>query len=80
MATKNDFLDRLAVQLDKYPWANDPAKRKKYMDAAAETLFTSRNQCSIDGLAWLTAWRLCGFKGKPTYKALRALPDQGNAA
>lgn len=73
--TKNDFLDRLAVQIDMmYPWARtEPAKRAAYMAAAAETLNTNRNKCTIDGAAWQNAWRLGGGKGKPTYKALRAL-------
>lgn len=58
----------------RYQWAHDSEKLARFMDSLTTTITTDRNTCMIDTPSIIAAWRAIGGKGKPTYKALRALP------
>jgi hypothetical protein len=73
--TKAQFMDAYREELvARYPWATDEAKLARLMGAVSETLHTDKAPWSKDGEAVIAAWRAIGGRGKPTYKALRALP------
>lgn len=77
--TKEAFLAALREQLKMLygsGWASDEAKLARFMSAVEETIHSPRNIWNMDGPATVAAWRQIGGKGKPTYKALRALPDK----
>lgn len=78
-ATKENFRSILLRELSKYEWAKDEARFTKAMDAVDRTL-NGTYSCAIDGASWIMAWRECGFKGKPTYKAIHAMPATAEAA
>ena len=65
-----------AELIKRYPWAQDAAKLDKFMASCTETVSTVRTTWNHDGEAVTAAWRGIGGKGKPTLKALRALPAQ----
>ena len=74
--TKTDFIAthrRHVVAL--YPWAQDAAKLKRYMDEVERTLRTRISTWSPMGSASTQAWHEIGGKGKVTLSALRQLPD-----
>lgn len=72
--TKQAFLDAYRAELlARYPWAQDEAKLGRFMSSVYATLRGSINHWNNDGEAVVAAWRKIGGKGKPTYKALRAL-------
>ena len=73
--SKQQFLEKYREQLLlTYAWAGNSVKLAKFMDGVRETLFTNKRIWSIEGEAVVTAWKSMGGKGKPTLKALRALP------
>lgn len=73
--TKNAFLAAYRKQLlARYPWAQDPAKRARYMASVAGSLLGAENTWHPAGEAVTAAWRDIGGKGKPSFKALRAMP------
>lgn len=75
--TKQTFLDALRREiLARYAWAGDAAKLERYMAAAARScgLGDAGQRATINGDAWRAAWSAIGGKGRPTYKALAALP------
>lgn len=74
--TRTEFRTALVNELAaRYEWAWDGQRLKKALDAINATLAGGK-QCNIDGESWVAAWRKCGGKGKPTYKALHALPSE----
>lgn len=74
---KKAYFAELEKGLAAYPWAQDPAKLERYMKVARECLEPEGSGISfeIKGVAAMAAWRAIGGKGKPSYKALRALPE-----
>lgn len=74
--TKAAYLAKLReLIVARYPWAQDAAKLGRFMDAARVSLgLAEGQQADIGGQSFTDAWRALGGKGKPTLKALRALP------
>lgn len=76
--TKTAFLQAYRAELARYPWAADPERLARFMRVCAGTIATpvdlSEGHWNHDGDAVTAAWRAIGGKGKPTLKALRALP------
>lgn len=74
--TKSSFITalRTAIEAKNYPWAARPGAIDAMMGEVSVTLHSKRNTVAIDGPSFIEAWRAIGGKGKPTYKALRALP------
>jgi hypothetical protein len=56
-------------------WALDEKKLDNFMESVERTI-NSQTRCTwnVYGDAATAAWKFIGGKGKPTYKALRALP------
>lgn len=73
-ALRKELLARYGQPNGKICWANNPEKLEKFLASTWETLETTKNGVNIDGESFTAAWRAIGGKGKPTYKALRALP------
>lgn len=72
--TREEFLAAYrAALVDAYMWASDDAHLSRFMDSVQRTL-NGASAWNHDGDAVVTAWRAIGGKGKPTLKALRALP------
>ena len=76
--TKSGFV--LAIEreiVQRHAWAKDAAKLATFMDAVRNTITTtaSGHIWHHQGPASDAAWREIGGKGKPSLKALRALPD-----
>ena len=65
-----------AILKSKYPWAADARKRAGFMKQIANTLDRQKpgGTWNPDGPTTVEAWRATGGVGKPTMKALRALP------
>ncbi len=74
MTTQAAFTAAVLDGVKAYPWSADAAKLSTFKAKLAETLSTGRAVCAIDGPAFVAAWRSIGGKGKPTLKALAALP------
>ena len=73
---KRLFLTFLRAEISaRYAWAQDVAKLDRFVSHMRETIHGDKNLVNLDGDAVTAAWRAIGGKGKPTYKALRALPD-----
>lgn len=75
LQSKAKFLEVLDREVEIYPWAFDQERRARFNALARESVETGRNLIAIDGPAVVKAWQAIGGKGRPTYKALRALPD-----
>lgn len=74
--TKAQFLTALRAELLAHygeQWASDPEKLQRFMVRTTEMLDTVSTTVNIEGPAFVEAWRAIGGKGRPTYKALRAL-------
>lgn len=72
--TKADFLrEYRAAIIAAYPWAQDAAKLERFMQSVSATI-NGAATWNHDGEAVRAAWRAIGGKGRPTLKALRALP------
>jgi hypothetical protein len=61
----------------RYDWAKDPMKLGIYMISVQRTL-EGENTWNHAGEAVTEAWRAIGGTGKPTRKALRAMPRMEN--
>ncbi len=72
--TKAAFTAAVLDGIKAYPWSADAARLDTFKTKLAETLSTGRAAVAIDGPAFVAAWRAIGGKGKPTLKALAALP------
>lgn len=73
--TKHAFLRAYRKELlAVHTWAHQPTKLDNFMQSVRDTIFGERIVWNIDGPSTLAAWRAIGCEGKPTYKALRALP------
>ncbi len=70
--TKQQCLEIMKRELSKHPWAQDKDRLARAMEHVEKTLNGSRI-CFLTG-SWVIAWKEMGFKGKPTYKGLHALP------
>lgn len=57
-----------------YVWAQDDSKLALFMVGVQRTIEGPEKTWNHDGPAVTAAWRIMGGKGKPTLKALRALP------
>lgn len=76
MPTKKAFMTALENELtSRYTWARDEAKLARFMASVSDTLTGKATSWNKNGDASEAAWRAIGQKGKPTYKALRALDD-----
>lgn len=73
-ATKQQVYDIVKRELTKHPWSSDQERFTKALEAVKRTLEGSRS-CAFTE-SWVVAWREIGRKGKPTYKALHALPGE----
>jgi hypothetical protein len=74
--TRTGFLVALRAELLKrYPWAQDAMRLERFMSGVRDTITGVGNNWCKDGDAADAAWKAIGGKGKPTYKALRALPE-----
>jgi hypothetical protein len=75
--TKQNFMDKYrALCASTYDWAQDAARLDRAMELVRVTLTTDRAPWNHNGECVTLAWRAIGGKGKPTRKALRALPDR----
>lgn len=75
-STKSAFMSALQSELlRRYQWAHDEARLTHFMASVKATLRGESNSWNKDGEASNSAWHAIGQKGKPTYKALRALAD-----
>lgn len=71
---KESFLAEYERELvARYPWAADSEKLARFMAGVRATL-AGASTWDPRGEAVTAAWRSIGGKGKPTLKALRALP------
>jgi hypothetical protein len=76
---KAKFETALGAELmARYAWAREPAKLHRFMESVAGTIRGEFWTWNHDGEACAAAWRTIGGKGKPTMKALRALPESSN--
>jgi hypothetical protein len=74
--TKTAFLQAYRSELEvRYDWAGDNTKLDRFMSSVETTITTTTSTWNYDGDAVTSAWRKIGCKGKPTLKALRALPN-----
>lgn len=73
---KQAYLATLREELKRFPWAVDEAKLDRYVKVVGECLAPGAGSYGFEvtGAASCAAWRAIGGKGKPTFKALRALP------
>ncbi len=74
VVTRAAFLAAYREALAVYPWAADAARLARFLASCDATLSTDRATWNHDGDAVVAAWRAIGGKGRPTLKALRALP------
>lgn len=77
LMTREKFTEVLrALIIERYPWASDAEKLARFMAAVDRTLSGSAEgpYWNPDGDTTRDAWRAIGGKGRPTRKALRALP------
>lgn len=73
--TKREFLTQYALELQvRYDWAREAARLERFMASVTESLTGDRKTWNHEGDAVTAAWRRIGGKGKPTFKALHALP------
>lgn len=72
--TKTAMRAAWLTELQQFPWFADPVKRENFSASIDRTLAGGQT-CMIDGPACIAAWKSLGGKGKPTYKALHALPE-----
>lgn len=72
---KAKYLAALRVALSWYQWAADEARLEKYMAVVADSLAGKGPGYEFNGVASCQAWKEIGGKGKPSLKALRALPE-----
>jgi len=75
-ATKAAFLaeyeKRIALNQE---WARDAGRLERAMEKVRATITTDRAPWMASGPTLIEVWKRMGFKGRPTLKALRALPD-----
>lgn len=72
--TKADFIVSYRKELvARYEWTADTTKLDKFLGSVVKTL-DGANTWDFHGEAVTAAWRSLGGKGKPSLKALRALP------
>ena len=64
-----------AELLLRYAWAANEDKLARMLSSVHATLTGTEATWNHDGEAVVAAWRAMGGKGKPTLKALRALPE-----
>lgn len=75
--TQTQFLAAYRADLEaRFEWAKDKALLGRFMISVARTIQSSANTWYNDPKsdAIPAAWRAIGGKGRPTLKALRALP------
>ena len=76
MLTKTSFLHKYEQAIiSTHPWASDDTKRAKFMEAVRMTLTTDKCPWQHQTALVTSVWKSLGGKGKPTLKALRALPE-----
>lgn len=79
-ATKENFYAEYRVELvNRYAWAQEAGRLDRFMTSVRTTLETSEAPWNHEGEAVTAVWRKIGGKGKPTRKALRALPQWPSA-
>ncbi len=72
--TQSAFLSAYEAELlARYEWPFIPGKLASFL-ASTEATLNGASSWSHDGEAVTAAWKAIGGKGKPTLKALRALP------
>jgi hypothetical protein len=77
--TKKQFLTAYRADLYvRYDWAKDTAKLDRFMSSVERTITTVANTWNHDSDSARAVWRRAGLPGKPTLKALRALPESGS--
>lgn len=75
-ATKAAFLAEYETRLAMtYEWAQDEDRLKTAMEQVRTTINTDKAPWFHKGPTTIGVWKRMGFKGQPTLKALRALPD-----
>lgn len=60
--------------LTAYTWTSDTGKLERFLSSVTETLAGRATSWNHDGDCVTAAWRDIGGRGRPTLKALRALP------
>lgn len=83
MITREQFIAAYRAELMAPPvmaWVVDPIRLERFMATVAETLASTRGSgsWSHDGPVAAKVWRALGLPGKPTLKALRALPTESD--
>ena len=74
--TQTAFITSYRLELiSRYDWASNPERLAKFMKSVSDTL-NGANSWNHDGEAVTAAWRTIGGKGKPSKKALQALPSE----
>ena len=72
---RNSFLVAYRSELvARFAWAQDMGKLDRFMASCETTISTPAATWNHDGDAVIAAWKSIGGKGRPTLKALRALP------
>jgi hypothetical protein len=75
MTTKRAFLEHYRAELvRRFAWAQEATKLNRFMDGVEITINGGAKLWVHEGDAVTAAWRAIGEKGKPTLKALVALP------
>lgn len=72
--TRAAFLVAYEKQVRAYQWAGDQARFETFMAKVRETLDGRGIPWAWNSDGSIAAWKEIGGKGKPTLKALRALP------
>lgn len=73
--TKQAFLTAYRQSLlARYPWAQNNDKLERFLSSCEVTL-NGGSSWNHDGDSVVDAWKAIGGQGKPTLKALRALPE-----
>ena len=76
--TKTEFLAQYRATLLTDPecaWAQDETRLNRFMAAVEGTIRTQAMTWNIDSKIAARVWRTSGFKGKPTFRGLRALAE-----
>jgi hypothetical protein len=73
--TKSLFLRAYREKLSALPWASNPEKLERFMEACRSTIENETTSWNHGFESCLAAWHEIGGKGKPTLKALRALAE-----
>jgi len=74
--TKTELLAAYRADLlERYAWAVNINNLDRMVSSAERTIRTTAATWHHNGISMSAAWRRLGGKGRPTLKAMRALPE-----